>query len=90
MDDFHHDQQDCKALCCLEKGQEAKIVTMKTPVGYKVLGAVIKRLLHLGFVSGRNVKILNKAPLFRDPILVEISGSQIALTEWEAAHIMVR
>lgn len=90
MEDFHHDKQDCRALCCLEKGQEARIVSMETPVGFEVFETVVRRLLHLGFVSGRNVKILNKAPLFRDPILVEISGSQIALTEWEAAHIMVR
>ena len=90
MEDFHHDKADCRALCCLDKGQEAKIVHMETPEGFPSFEAVIRRLLHLGFVSGKNVRILNKAPFFRDPILVEVAGSQIALTEWEAAHILVR
>jgi len=50
----------------------------------------ISRLLHFGFVEGEKIKLLTKVPIFKEPLLVEIRGSQIALTKREACLIKIR
>lgn len=48
------------------------------------------RLMQYGFVEGAQIKVLRKAPLFKDPILVEIRGSQVVLGSEEANLINVK
>ena len=47
------------------------------------------RLMHLGFVHGEYIKITKKAPVFKEPLLVEVRGRSIALSFSEAEMICV-
>lgn len=48
------------------------------------------RFIHLGFTKGQCIKLLRKAPIFKDPILFEIEGLQVALTSREASLVFVK
>ncbi len=50
---------------------------------------VESRLMLLGFLHGENIKITRKAPLFKEPRLVEVRGRKIALSKSEAQLIKV-
>jgi Fe2+ transport system protein FeoA len=50
----------------------------------------VSRLLHFGFIEGESIKLVTKVPIFKEPLLVEIRGSQIALTKREANLIKIR
>jgi Fe2+ transport system protein FeoA len=52
--------------------------------------STISRLLHFGFVEGEKVELITKVPLFKEPLLVSIRGSQIALTKRQAGIIRLR
>ena len=39
------------------------------------------------FIEGERIKLLTKVPIFKEPLLVEVRGSQIALTKREAQFI---
>jgi Fe2+ transport system protein FeoA len=45
--------------------------------------------MHLGFINGAKVTVKKKAPIFKEPILVEVRGRMIALTLSEAALVQV-
>lgn len=47
------------------------------------------RMMHLGFIDGASVEVKRKAPLFQEPLLVEVRGRLIALTSEEAELIAV-
>lgn len=47
------------------------------------------RLMHLGFLDGQTVIVVKKAPLFQEPLLVEVRGRMIALSKDEAAMVEV-
>lgn len=47
------------------------------------------RLMHLGFFAGETIRILKKAPMFKEPFLVEVRGRMVALTKAEAALVKV-
>lgn len=47
------------------------------------------RLMHLGFIAGELIKITKKAPLFKEPLLVEVRGRMIALSASEASMVDV-
>lgn len=47
------------------------------------------RLMHLGFMDGEVIRVTRKAPLFREPLLVEVRGRLIALSREEAALVSV-
>jgi Fe2+ transport system protein FeoA len=47
------------------------------------------RLMHLGFLNGEKVKITKKAPLFKEPLLVEVRGRSVALSFSEAELVLV-
>lgn len=47
------------------------------------------RLMHLGFIDGELIKITRKAPIFKEPLLVEVRGRSIALSFSEAEMISV-
>lgn len=50
---------------------------------------VESRLMHLGFMDGEIVKITRKAPLFKEPFLVEVRGRLVAMTSEEANLVSV-
>lgn len=47
------------------------------------------RLMHLGFMDGEIIKVTRKAPLFKEPLLVEVRGRLVALTSDEARLVAV-
>lgn len=53
------------------------------------LSDVESRLMHLGFMDGEHVQITRKAPLFKEPLLVEVRGRSIALSFDEAEMVSV-
>lgn len=53
------------------------------------LSEIESRLMHLGFIYGEKIVIKKKAPFFQEPILVEVRGRMIALTNSEAALVGV-
>lgn len=53
------------------------------------LGPVESRLMHLGFIKNEPVILIQKAPYFQIPILVEVKGRRIALSLEEAKRVQV-
>ena len=47
------------------------------------------RLMLLGFLDGQVIRVTKKAPLFKEPLLVEVRGRMIALSKDEASMIKV-
>lgn len=47
------------------------------------------RLMHLGFIHGELIEVKKKAPLFREPLLVEVRGRMVALSSEEANLVTV-
>jgi Fe2+ transport system protein FeoA len=47
------------------------------------------RLMHLGFFYGEKIKITHRAPLFKEPFLIEVRGRSVALSKDEAALVSV-
>ncbi len=47
------------------------------------------RLMHLEFIHGEIIRITRKAPMFKEPLLVEVRGRSVALTSEEAALVLV-
>ena len=61
-----------------------------TAVIIKILGhgAFRKRMIEMGFVKGRDIKVLMAAPL-RDPVKYEIMGYEVSLRRSEADLVEV-
>lgn len=53
------------------------------------LGPVESRLMHLGFIRNEPILLIQKAPYFQVPILVEVKGRRIALSLEEAKLVQV-
>lgn len=66
----------------LNSGQEARIVKI---LGH---GAFRKRLIEMGFVKGRDIKVMLHAPL-RDPVKYSIMGYEVSLRRAEAHLVEV-
>lgn len=47
------------------------------------------RLMHLGFLDGEFIRVTKKAPLFKEPLLVEVRGRMVALSFDEANLVHV-
>ncbi len=47
------------------------------------------RLMHLGFLHGEVIRVTRKAPLFKEPLLVEVRGRSVALSFDEASLVTV-
>lgn len=69
-------------LLDLNKGEKAIITKVKGR------GAFRKRILEMGFVIGKEISIVKKAPL-RDPVEYSIMGYNVSLRNSEAAMIQV-
>ncbi|MCI1786274.1 MAG: ferrous iron transport protein B [Bacteroidales bacterium] len=66
----------------LKTGEQAVIVKVNGHGGFR------KRLIEMGFISGKKVKVILNAPL-KDPIEYEIIGYKISLRREEAEQIEV-
>ncbi len=64
------------------EGSRAKIVSLEAS------GALKRRLLEMGFVPGRSLRVVRNAPL-RDPMEVEVMGYHLAVRKDEASHILI-
>lgn len=60
-----------------------------TDLESRELSDVESRLMHLGFTDGQTIVIKKKAPIFQEPILVEVRGRSVALSLSEAALVDV-
>jgi Fe2+ transport system protein FeoA len=48
------------------------------------------RLNHLGFLESERIRVLSKTPFTGDSLLIEIRGTQMALTKAEAELINIK
>ena len=55
----------------------------------KEISDIESRLMHMGFLEGARIQVVKKAPLFKEPLLVEVRGRLIALSSSEAALVSV-
>lgn len=55
----------------------------------KEISDIESRLMHLGFFAGQTVKVTKKPLIFKEPVLVEVRGRQVALSATEAALVEV-
>lgn len=51
---------------------------------------IARRLRDLGFVAGEVVRVVARAPLGGDPLLVQVGSTRFALRLREAARVNVR
>lgn len=71
-----------KSLKDCPEESKARIVSLKAQ------GPLKRRLLEMGFLPGRKIRVVRNAPLF-DPMEIEILGYFLAVRKDEAAYIMV-
>lgn len=76
------------ALSDLQVGSEGRVFSVTQKSGFEEC-MIIKRFMRMGFLRGELVKIIQKAPLFQTPILVEVRGSRIALSADEARLVQI-
>jgi ferrous iron transport protein A len=75
------------SLAALSPGTAGRVVGVGARAG--VLSALERRLLEFGFVSGEQVEILAEARPGRDPFVVRVGHTTLALRRREAASIWV-
>ncbi len=71
-----------RTLLDLKQGESGIIIKVKGR------GAFRKRIMEMGFIVGKDVKVVRKAPL-KDPVEYEIMGYNVSLRNSEAALIEV-
>ena len=79
-------------LSVLEPGETASVSRLRGDLGGFLSprdNLIRSRLVRMGFMDGEPIKLLNRAPLFQEPILVEIKGAQIALSRREGSFVLV-
>ncbi len=69
--------------------QTKLIVRSFSNIELKEFSDIESRLMHLGFIDGANVIVTRKAPLFKEPLLVEVRGRSVALSFDEAELVRV-
>lgn len=75
------------SLAALPPGTAGRVVGVGTRVGE--LSALERRLLEFGFVNGEQVQILAEARPGRDPFVVRVGNTTLALRRREAESIWV-
>ena len=76
------DDEQMTTLNLLQPGEGGRIVDITAE------RAVTQRLMAMGLLPGRNVKVIRLAPL-GDPITVQLDGTQVSLRKSEARTIAV-
>jgi ferrous iron transport protein A len=75
------------SLSALSPGSSGLVVGVGTPATY--MSALERRLLELGFISGEQFEIIAEARPGRDPFVVRIGQTTLALRRREAESIWV-
>jgi ferrous iron transport protein A len=75
------------SLAALAPGAAGRVVSVGSSAS--ALSPLERRLLEFGFVSGESVEILAEARPGRDPFVVRIGHTTLALRRREAASILV-
>lgn len=75
------------SLATLSPGTAGRVVAVGS--GARALSPLERRLLEFGFVSGEHVEILAEARPGRDPFVVRVGHTTLALRRREAASIWV-
>jgi ferrous iron transport protein A len=75
------------SLAALPPGTTARVVSIGSGTG--ALGALERRLLEFGFVHGEQVEILAEARPGRDPFVVRVGHTTLALRRREARSVWV-
>ena len=52
--------------------------------------ASLARLQQLGMTIGAPVELVRKAPIFRDPLLISVESTNLAISKAQASHILVQ
>ncbi|KGI78405.1 FeoA family protein [Oleiagrimonas soli] len=74
-------------LSDLPKGAQAVVHTVEDAHPDDLIA---RRLRDLGFVVGETVRVVARAPLGGDPLLVQVGYTRFALRRNEAARVLVR
>ena len=75
------------SLAALPPGTTGRVVGLSTSGG--TLSPLERRLLEFGFVSGEHVEILAEARPGRDPFIVRVGHTTLALRRREAQSVWV-
>jgi ferrous iron transport protein A len=75
------------SLAALAPGMRARVVAVGS--GKETLSALERRLLEFGFVHGEHVEVLAEARPGRDPFVVRVGHTTLALRRREAQSIWV-
>jgi ferrous iron transport protein A len=75
------------SLAALPPGAAGRVVSVGSPAS--ALSPLQRRLLEFGFVSGENVEILAEARPGRDPFVVRVGHTTLALRRREAESIWI-
>ena len=75
------------SLAALSPGMRGSVVSVGSSTA--PLSALERRLLELGFVHGEQIEILAEARPGRDPFVVRVGHTTLALRRREAQHIWV-
>jgi ferrous iron transport protein A len=75
------------SLSALSQGSSGLVVGVGTPTG--TFSPVERRLLELGFISGERFEIVAEAWPARDPFVVRIGNTTLALRRREAESVWV-
>jgi ferrous iron transport protein A len=76
------------SLAALPPGTAGRVVSVGSPAS--ALSPLERRLLELGFVSGEHVEILAEARPGRDPFVVRVGHTPLALRRREAESIVIQ
>jgi ferrous iron transport protein A len=76
------------SLSALSQGSSGLIVGVGSPVG-GAMTPVQRRLLELGFISGEQFEVLAEAWPGRDPFVVRVGNTTLALRRREAESVWV-
>jgi Fe2+ transport system protein FeoA len=69
---------------------KTKLIVRSFPIQeVREFSDIESRLMHLGFIDGETIQVTKKAPLFKEPLLIEVRGRSIALSFSEAELVSV-
>ena len=77
----------CVSLAALPPGTAGRVVSVGS--GASALSPLERRLLEFGFVSGEHVEILAEARPGRDPFVVRVGHTTLALRRREAESVFI-
>ena len=75
------------SLAALPPGSSGRVVSVGSPAS--ALSPLERRLLEFGFVNGERVEILAEARPGRDPFVVRVGHTTLALRRREAESIVI-